>query len=177
MAHKTTIITNYNNKNISSSAYLIESSSIWHGRLGHVNYDSIRCLIQLNNLPKFHVNSKHKCEIYVEAKLTRSLFPSVERNTEPLELIHSDICDLKFVQTCGGNKYFITFIDDSTRYCYVYLLKSKDDAIEKFALYKQEVENQLNKKIKMIRSGHGGEYIEPFGNFYAQHGIIHEVTQ
>ena len=71
-----------------------------------------------------------------------------------------------------GNKYFITFIDDSTKYCYVYLLKSKDEVVEKFSLYKQEVENQLNKKIKMVRSDRGGEYVEPFSEFYAQHGII-----
>ncbi|XP_070007753.1 uncharacterized protein [Nicotiana sylvestris] len=58
----------------------------------------------------------------------------------------------------GGKKYFITFIDDCTRYCYVYLLNSKDEAIEAFKQYKNEVENQLNKKIKMIRSDRGGEY-------------------
>ena len=56
------------------------------------------------------------------------------------------------------------------------MLKSKDEAIEKFVLYKNEVENQLNKKIKVIRSDRGGEYESPFGEFYVQHGIIHEVT-
>ena len=86
----------------------------------------------------------------MEAKLTRSSFQSIERHIEPLDLIHSDICDLKLVQTRGGNKYFITFVDDSIKYCYVYLLKSKDKAIEKFVLYKNEVENQLNKKIKVL---------------------------
>ena len=61
-----------------------------------------------------------------------------------------------------GKKYFITFIDDCTRYCYVYLLNSQDGAIEAFKQYKIEVENQLNKKIKMIRSDRGGEYEFPF---------------
>ena len=65
---------------------------------------------------------------------------------------------MKFVQTRGGNKYFITFVDDSTKYCYVYLLKSKDEAIEKFVLYKKEVENQLNEKIKVLRSDRGGKF-------------------
>ena len=164
------------NKNNQSSVYLLESSNLWHGRLGHVNYDTLRRLINLDHIPSFQIDSKHKCEICVEAKLTRSSFQTIERNTEPLELIHSDVCDLKFVQTRGGNKYFITFIDDSTKYCYVYLLKSKDEALEKFILYKNEVENQLNKKIKVIRSDRGGEYEAPIGEFCAQHGIIHEVT-
>ena len=66
-------------------------------------------------------------------------------------------------------------MDDSTKYCYVYLLKSKDEVIEKFVLYKNKVDNQLNKKIKVLRSDRGGEYESPFVDFYAQHGIIHET--
>ena len=154
-----------------SSSYtcILESSNLWHGRLGHVNYDTLRGLINLNHIPTFQIDAKHKCETCVEAKLTKSSFQSVERHTKPLDLIHSDICDLKFVQTKGGNKYFITFVDDSTKYCYVYLLKSKDEAIEKFVLYKSEVE-----KIKVLRSDRSGEYESPFFDFCAQHRIIHE---
>ena len=108
--------------------------------------------------------------------MTRLSFQTIERNTKPLDMIHSDICDLKFASTRGGNKYFITFIDDSTKYCYVYLLKSKDEALEKFILYKTEVENQLNKKVKLKRHDRGGEYVTPVGDYFAQHGIRHEVT-
>ncbi|KAD5960305.1 hypothetical protein E3N88_11777 [Mikania micrantha] len=68
------------------------------------------------------------------------------------------------------------FIDDSTRYCYVYILKSKDEAIDKFVMYKNEVVNQLNKKIKVLRSDRGGEYVSPFADICAQSGIIHECT-
>ena len=56
------------------------------------------------------------------------------------------------------------------------MLKSKDEALEKFVFYKAEVENQLNKKIKVIRSDRGGEYVTPFGDYCGQHGIRHEVT-
>ena len=136
----------------------------------------MRKLINLNHIPTFQIDAKHKCETCVEAKLTRSSFQSIERHTEPLDLIHSDICDLKLVQIRGGNKYFITFVDDSTKYCYVYLLRSKGEAIEKFVLYKNEVENQLNRKIKVLRSDRGGEYESPFVDLCTQHGIIHETT-
>ena len=136
----------------------------------------MRKLINLNHIPTFQIDAKHKCETCVEAKLTRSSFQSIERHTEPLDLIHSDICDLKLIQKRGGNKYFITFVDDSTKYCYVYLLKSKGEAIEKFVLYKNEVENQLNRKIKVLRSDRGGEYESPFVDLCAQHGIIHGNT-
>ena len=58
----------------------------------------------------------------------------------------------------------------------MYLLKSKDEVIEKFVLYKHKVENQLNKKIKMLRSYQGGEYESPFVDVCTQHEIIHETT-
>ena len=93
-----------------------------------------------------------------------------------MNLIHSNVCDLKSNQTRDGNKYFITFVDECTIFCYVYLLKSKDEVIEKFELYKKEVETQLSGKIKVIRSNRGGEYVSLFGEFCSKHGIIHEVT-
>ena len=69
----------------------------------------------------------------------------------------------------------MTFIDDCTRFCYVYLLKTKDEALHYFKVYKAEVENQLEKKIKRLRSDRGGEYFSnEFSEFCAVHGIIHE---
>ena len=79
------------------------------------------------------------------------------------------------MQTRGGKKYFITFIDDCTRYSYVYLLRSKDEALEVFKHYKNETENQLSKKIKVIRSNSGGEYEAPFDEFCLEQGIIHQI--
>jgi hypothetical protein len=120
-----TVVPINENKN-KSSAYLIESSNVGHGRLGHVNYGILHRLVNLKLLPKFQIDINHKRETCVETKLTRTSFHSIERSSDPLELIHSDVCELKFVQTRGGRKYFITSIDDCTRYCYVYLLRSKD---------------------------------------------------
>ena len=91
-----TIIKSYMNK-VSTSIYILESSNIWHGRLRHVNYDTLRKLINLNHIPTFQIDAKHKCETSDVAKMIRSYFQSVERHTEHLDLIHSGICDLKFV--------------------------------------------------------------------------------
>jgi hypothetical protein len=100
---------------------------------------------------------------------------SVQRESEPLSLIHIDLGDLKQTMSRGGNKYYITFIDDFSRFTKVYLLKHKDEAFDKFLLYKAEVENQLSRKIKRVRSDRGGEYIS-FNDFCEKEGIIHEVT-
>ena len=64
------------------------------------------------------------------------------RNLAPLELVHSDLCEMNGELTKGGRRYFMTFIDDCTRFCYVYLLKTKDEALHYFKVYKAEVENQ-----------------------------------
>jgi transposase InsO family protein len=59
----------------------------------------------------------------------------------------------------------------------MYLLKSKDEALHYFKTYKAEVENQLEMKIKRLRSHRGGEYFSgDFSDFYVKHGTIHERT-
>jgi transposase InsO family protein len=81
------------------------------------------------------------------------------------------------VLTEGGQRYFMIMIDDTSRYCYVYLLKTKYKALNCFKTYKAEVENQLEKKIKCFRSDRGGEYFSnEFDLFCTEHGIIHERT-
>jgi hypothetical protein len=97
--------------------------------------------MNLSSLPSIHFNTNGKCEIFVDAKLTKTQFYSIKRNVAPLELIHNDITDLKFIQTKGGKKYFIILIDDCKRYCYIYSLKSKYEYLEVFKHYKNKVEN------------------------------------
>jgi transposase InsO family protein len=81
------------------------------------------------------------------------------------------------ILTKGGKRYFITFIDDSTRFCYVYVLKSKDEGLHYFKTYKVEAGNQLERKLKWLRSDRGGEYFSSdFFDFCVEHGIIHERT-
>jgi transposase InsO family protein len=98
-----------------------------------------------------------------------------ERNLAPLELIHSDLCEMNGMLTKGEKRYFMTLIDDATRFCYVYLLQTKDEALDYFKIYKAEVENQLERKIKRLRSDRGGEYFPKiFDEFCEKHSIIHE---
>ena len=53
---------------------MLESSNVWHGRLGHVNYDTLHKLINIECLPKFQIDPNHKSDICVESKLTRTSF-------------------------------------------------------------------------------------------------------
>jgi transposase InsO family protein len=114
----------------------------------------------------------------VQSKQPRKPHKAVEdRHLAPVELIHSNICEMNDVLIKGGQRYFITMIDDASRYCYVYLLKTKDEALNCFKTYKTEAENQLEKNIKCFRSDRGSEYFSnEFDLFCAEHGIIHEMT-
>jgi len=91
-----------------------------------------------------------------------------------LELIHCDLCDLHATPSLGNKKYFITFIDDYSRFCYVFLLHAKDEALDKFKVYKTKVELQHSDLIKKLRTDRGGEYYDP--TYFQSIGIIHETT-
>ena len=83
------------NENVSSSAYLVDSSDLWHARLGHVNFSYIKKMRESGLLPKIHL-SNDKCEVCVEAKSTKKTCKQIlNREAEPLSLIHSDLGDLK----------------------------------------------------------------------------------
>ena len=100
------------------------------------------------------------------------------RNSQLLELVHFDICELNGILTRGSNRYFITFIDDCSRYTYVYLMRSKDETFNNFICYKSVVENQMEKKIKILRSDRGGEYLlTEFILYCEENGIIHQRSE
>ena len=93
-------------------------------------------------------------------KLPKSPFLGIgERAKGILELIHSDVCGLMPIQARGGSFYFITFTDDFSRFRWVYLMRYKSEAFDKFREFKNEVEKQSGKSIKTLRSDRGGEYL------------------
>jgi hypothetical protein len=85
---------------------------------------------------------------------------TANRMMDVLELIHTDICGPFSTATRNDHVYFISFIDDYSRYGYIYLIKEKTQALDTFKSFKSEVELQLNKRIKDVRSNHGGEYYD-----------------
>ena len=90
-------------------------------------------------IPKFSIVKGSKCHGCVQSKQPRKPHKAAEeRHLAPLELIHSDICEMNGVLTEGGKRYFMTLIDDASRFCYVYLLKTKDEALNIFKIYKAE---------------------------------------
>ena len=131
----------------STSVYILSSINIWHARLCHINDRYVGIMSSLGLIPMVK-NNFEKHEACSKSKITKSPHFQVERKTDLLELVHTDICELGGILTHGGNRYFITFIDDFSKFTYVYLMRNKSDAFENFKTYLHEVENQFGRKIK-----------------------------
>ncbi|GKC60616.1 zinc finger, CCHC-type containing protein [Tanacetum coccineum] len=155
------------------SSSTVVNSSLWHARLGHMHYKRMLKMSKDDLIPAIDKNPE-KCTTCMLTKITRKEFQSITRKSVILELIHSDLCDFHATPSLGNKKYVITFIDDASRFCYVYLLHAKDEALDKFRIYKTEVELQQNDLIKTLRTNIGGEYYDPV--FFQSVGITHETT-
>ena len=113
---------------------------------GHVNEKRISRLHKDGILGSFDLESFDTCESCLRGKTTKSPFNKQgERASDLLALIHTDVCGPLNTNARGGSSYFITFTDDFSRYGYVYLMKYKSEAFEKFKKFKNEVQNQLEK--------------------------------
>ncbi|GJU33958.1 retrotransposon protein, putative, ty1-copia subclass [Tanacetum coccineum] len=129
-------------------------------------------------LNSIDIESLGKCVSCLSGKMARKPYShQVERAKDLLGLIHTDVCGPFRIVSRQGASYFVTFTDDFSRYGYVYLLKHKHEVFETFKVFQKEVENQLGKTIKSLRSDRGGEYMsQEFLDHLKEHGIITHHT-
>ncbi|GJR78358.1 putative ribonuclease H-like domain-containing protein [Tanacetum coccineum] len=92
----------------------LNDSILWHARLGHVYFKRMQDMFKDWLIPAFDMDTE-KCQTCMRNKITKNLFQNVKRETEVLELIRSDLCDLHATPSLGNKKYFVTFIDDASR--------------------------------------------------------------
>ncbi|GJS23064.1 retrotransposon protein, putative, ty1-copia subclass [Tanacetum coccineum] len=145
-------------------------SSVYAKRIEKLQHDGL-----LNSTDN---KSFEKCVSCMSRKMARKLYShQVERATDLLGLIHTDVCGSFKIMSRQGAYYFITFTDDFSRYGYIYLLKHKNEVFETFKVFQKEVENQLGKTIKSLRSDRGGEYMsQKFLDHLKEHEIIAHRT-
>ena len=155
---------------------------MWHYRLGHANEQTIKNMAYKQlalgiTLPKQAQLSF--CEGCVAGKMTRKPFRSVGeiRSKRKLKLVHSDVCGPMPTESIGGNKYFVTFIDDFSRCCAVYFLRNKSEVPDKFKEFEARACNDCSERIGTLRSDNGGEYLsKEFRSYLKSRGIHHELT-
>ncbi|KAK8619691.1 hypothetical protein V6N13_135973 [Hibiscus sabdariffa] len=151
---------------------------LWHCRLGHISERRISKLHKDGLLDPFVFEQLDVCESCLLGEMTKAPFSGKgERASDLLGLIHSDVCGPMNTQARGGYQYFITFTDDFSRYGYIYLMRHKSEALERFKEFKNEVQNQHGKSIKALRSDRGGEYLsQDFDELLKECGIVSQLT-
>ncbi|GJX27978.1 zinc finger, CCHC-type containing protein [Tanacetum coccineum] len=156
----------------------LDSALLWHCRLGHISKKRIEKLQHDGLLNSTDLRAFEKCVPCMSGKMARKPYThQVERAKDLLGLIHTDVCGPFKIMSRQGANYFVTFTDDFSRYGYVYLLKHKHEVFETFKVFQKEVENQLGKTIKSLRSDRGGEYMsQEFLDHLKDHGIIAHRT-
>lgn len=157
--------------------------ALWHCRFAHLNYGDIHKIVQKGLVQGLVLQSAAKpdpiCEPCLAGKQHRGPIPKVShlRSSSLLGLIHSDVHGPLPVCTRSGYCYWITFIDDFSRFWVVIQLRQKSDAFDAFKRFKVFAENQLDAKIKCLRDDKGGEYMsKEFDNFLAANGIVRQHT-
>lgn len=156
------------------------SADTWHRRLGHVNsayMNKMQNAVEGFNLQgKVDHISKSSCKVCCEGKQCRLPFPNEgNRSDTLLNIVHTDICGPMEVESIGGSRYYLLFVDDFSRMAFIYFIKNKNEALKCFKEFKAKVENQLGKKIKILRSDNGREFCNnQFDDYLKENGIIHQ---
>jgi hypothetical protein len=162
----------------------------FHRRMGHISPDVARKLIKDNMVTgvrlEYAPSKNFFCASCVYAKATRKSVPKV-REGERADVfgkeVHSDLWGKAPVESKGGKKYYVTFIDDKTRLTHLYLLKTKDETPKMYKQYEAWVETQMGAKIKTLNTDRGGEYQgEEFVDYLKSKGThqklnVHDTPQ
>ncbi|CAL0329743.1 unnamed protein product [Lupinus luteus] len=147
---------------------------VWHNRLGHLSHEKMKLMqkdyadIKCN---KTHLPC-HVCHLSKQRKLAYS--NSVSKSVRLFDLLHMDIWGPFSMTSTLGHRYFLTIVDDKSRFTWLYFLKTKSEVpglIENFAAL---VGTQFGCKIKSIRSDNGKEFY--MNEFYAKNGIEHQTS-
>ena len=157
---------------------------LWHLRFNHLNQDDLKKMVRTSAVKGLNLEGgeevKGNCAGCALGKQHREKLVSVEdkRPTLPLDLVHTDLVGPLEVETYQTHKrYILTFVDDSTRRSWIYLLATKDEVFKWFKQWRAMVEKQSSKQVKILRSDGGGEYIsKEMRSHLAEEGIVQEFT-
>ncbi|KAK9088025.1 hypothetical protein Syun_030419 [Stephania yunnanensis] len=155
------------------------TTELWHKRLGHFHHAAVLNLQRkelVQGLPHLEAELPD-CKTCQFGKQTRLPFKQATwRATKRMQLIHTDLAGPQRTPSLNGSKYYIIFIDDHTRMCWIYFLKFKTEVAGIFWKFKQWIETQSGYQIQALRSDNGKEYTSNQFNTYCEEaGIEHQL--
>jgi transposase InsO family protein len=166
---------------VMSSFCLDQNSSpfyLWHSRLGHISSERLHLLLKSGLLGNISASDISECSGCKLAKMSALPFNrSSSVSTSPFQLVHTDLWGPSPIATKGGSLYYVSFVDDYSRFTWVYLLTHKSDFYQAYRNFHSMVQTEFSTEIKVLRSDLGGEYsLGEFIEFLASHGTIHQSS-
>lgn len=147
---------------------------LYHERLGHQNKRHVKMVLSREFGIKVNLDTE-SCEGCIFGKSHVLKFGTRERAKAPGELIHADVCG-PFEASQAGNRYFVLFKDDFSRYRYVYFIKEKSEVSEKLKIVLAEI-RVAGYTVKELLTDNGGEFVcNKINQSLNQHGIRHRRT-
>jgi histone deacetylase 1/2 len=141
-------------------AYSVFKPSLdrWHSRLGHPSIPIVKQVVNKFNLPYLDLSNESVCNACQQAKSHQLPFPvSSSVSQHPLELVFSNVWG-PAPESVGRKKYYVSFIDDFSKFTWIYMLQHKSQVFEKFQEFQVMVERLFNKKILAMQTDWGREY-------------------
>nr|GEU80914.1 integrase, catalytic region, zinc finger, CCHC-type, peptidase aspartic, catalytic [Tanacetum cinerariifolium] len=171
----------------SSSICLLSKASntnswLWHHRLNHLKFGTINDLTRkdlVRGLSRLKFEKDHLCSVcQLEKSKKHTHFPKTENtNLEVLDTLYMDLCRLIRVQTINGKKYIIVIVDDYTRFTWVKFLRSKDETSEVVIKFLKQIQVDLNKTVRFIRTDNGTKFINhDLTHYYDSVVIFHQKS-
>jgi hypothetical protein len=174
------IILEQTNKEEKTNTVPEKKTMLWHQRLGHIGEKDLRTLHSKGMVEGMSNCSLDFdfCEHCMYGKHNRVRLPFGAIGAKGiLELIHSDVFGPMPILSLGKSVYYVSFIDDFSRYTWIYFLRKKYEVFDKFKEFKALVENQIENKIKVLRTDNGGEFCgNEFEEFYKKCGTTRKKT-
>ncbi|GJT82828.1 putative ribonuclease H-like domain-containing protein [Tanacetum coccineum] len=159
-----------------------EESMLWHRRLGHINFKNINKLVKENlvrDLPLKRFENDQTCVACLKGKQHKASCKTKAFNPiiKPLFMLHMDLFGPTFVSSLMHKKYCLVVTDDYSRFSWVFFLTTKDETSEILKFFIKEVENLVDKKVKIIRSDNGTEFKNKvMDDFCREKGIKREYS-
>ncbi|KAM1086604.1 hypothetical protein ACFX2B_012093 [Malus domestica] len=150
------------------------SQHTWHQRLGHPTFKTLQSVISKSSLPlSTIVKQSFFCSNCVLGKCAKLPFQnSICHSSRSLELVHADVWGPAPLSSISGYRFYVIFVDDLTKYTWLYPLKHKSEVFQVFVHFQALVENLSGHKIGTLRCDSGGEFISTqFKQHLSSHGI------
>lgn len=173
------------NNNALVTGKVSKKLELWHHRFGHLGNDNLVKLVKKKMVDGMSLDNdfddsiKFLCEPCINGKQTREKFKTRtgKFSSRPLQIVHSDVCGPITPVSWDGNSYFVTFTDDYTHVSVAYLMKSKDEVLDRLIDFEAMATSHFGAKISCLRCDNGGEYTgNNVKNFCKKKGIRLEYT-